>query len=179
MRFVHMALSILNPRADGEERSRTQFHIRFDDRLLDRTTSFSGIAKRMRGYHRDIENCISTRDSSQQRILESIDMNWLEQRIEVLDDPSYQPVLDTLEWSTIFRQSKDDTHCAGIIIMAGEDTCWKMFNTAPVVPPDTFQDGRVYRLRELDGGEPRYKWKAEHYCNVSTDLEFERRFGAG
>ena len=179
MRFVHMALSILNPRADVQEMAQTQFHIRFDDRLLDRTTSFSGIAERMRGYHRDLENCFSTRDSSQQRILDSIDMNWLEQRIEVLDDPSYQPVLDTLEWSTIFRQSKDDTHCAGIIIMAGEDTCWKMFNTAPVVPPDTFQDGRVYRLRELDGGEPMYKWKAEHYCNVSADLKYKERFSGG
>jgi hypothetical protein len=49
-------------------------------------------------------------------------MNWLEQRIEVLDNPSYQPALDTLEWSTIFRQSKDDTHRAGVIVMAGEDT---------------------------------------------------------
>jgi hypothetical protein len=24
-----------------------------------------------------------------------------------------------------------------------------------------------------------YKWKAEHYCNVSADLKYKERFGGG
>jgi hypothetical protein len=131
----------------------------------------------MKGYYRDLEGRANVNDLGVRRLVDSIDMNWLEQRIDVLTMPSYQPLSQTLDWYTIFRQSKDDTHCVGIIIMAGEEACGTLFNTAPVTPPDFFRgDGRVYRLRELDGvnAESNYRWKAEHYCNITLDRDFEQ-----
>jgi hypothetical protein len=170
MRYVHMALSILEPRSTPQYR----FNIRFDDRLLDETTSFSGIRKRMEGYYRDLEDSVDTHDPIVRKIADAIDMNWLEQRIDVLSQSSFRPLSDSLDWHTIFRQSRDDTPCVGIIIMAGLETCWNLFNTPLVEPPNTFRDGRVYRLRELEDTdiEPGHRWKAEHYCNISNDKDF-------
>ena len=61
--------------------------------------------------------------------------------------------------------------------MAGNETCRTLFNTAPVTPPDNFRgEGRAYRLRELEGANDgsEFRWKAEHYCNISADKEFEQ-----
>lgn len=167
MRYVHMALSILDPMGQSPFR----FQIRFDDRLLDEYTAVSTISKRMTGYYQDIEKASLDCDRSVRRIIDAVDSNWLEQRIEVLNTPNYVPPTNRLDWHTIFRQSRDDTSCVGIIIMAGEAACWDLFNMAPVTPPDLFKEGRVYRLRELDGTDSRSKlrWKAEHYCNVAVD----------
>ncbi|PMD47922.1 hypothetical protein L207DRAFT_607572 [Hyaloscypha variabilis F] len=174
MRYVHMALRFIGLESPAIIGYRCQ--IRFDDRLLDRTTSFEGIAERMMGYYRELEEATNTNDRTMRRLLDAIDMNWLEQRIDCLTPP-HQPLPEALDWYKIFRQSKDDPQCVGIIIMCGEETCRTLFNTAPVMPPDTFRgEGRVYRLRELEGANDRSKlrWKPEHYCNISRDKDFER-----
>lgn len=106
-------------------------------------------------------------------------MNWLEQRIDFLTLPtsSRRPLSQPLDWHTIFRQSKDDGNCAGIILIAGDETCRALFNTAPVTPPDNFRgDGRVYRLWELDTTTrgSGYIWKAEHYCKIAADKDFPK-----
>jgi hypothetical protein len=59
-----------------------RYQIRFDDRLLDNTTSFQGIAERMMGYYRELEEVASTNDPVMRKLLDAIDMNWLEQRID-------------------------------------------------------------------------------------------------
>lgn len=174
MRYVHMALCFI-----GLESAAAGYRcqIRFDDRLLDRATYFDGILERMRGYHRELDEVADTMDPRVRRLVDAIDMNWLEQRIDCLTLPSHQPLSQTLDWYTIFRQSKDDPDCVGIIIMAGDETCRTLFNTAPVTPPDNFRgDGRVYRLRQLEGAtsKSKFRWKAEHYCNISIDKEFEK-----
>ncbi len=174
MRYIHMALHFL-----GHELHISQqhpCHIRFDDRLLDRRTAFDGIPDRMEGYHRELEEAADSSDPLVRRIVEAIDMNWLEQRIDCITLPSYRPLSQVLDWSTIFRQSKDDKESAAIIVIAGEETCRTLCNTAPVMPPDNFRgEGRVYRLRELEGAnqESKFRWKAEHYCNIAVDRDFD------
>ena len=174
MRYVHMALRFIGLESPSTAEYCCQ--IRFDDRLLDRTTSFEGIAERMVGYHRELEEATNTNDPTMRRLLDSIDMSWLEQRIDCLTPP-HQSLPDTLDWYKIFRQSKDDAHCIGIIVMSGEETCKTLFNTAPVMPPDNFRgEGRVYRLRELEGADDKseLRWKSEHFCNISIDKDFEK-----
>jgi hypothetical protein len=142
---------------------------------LDSTTSFEGIKERMVGYYRELEEAVDANDLKMRRLLDSIDMNWLEQRIDCLTLP-YQTPSEKLDWYKIFRQSKDDAHCVGIIIMSGQETCRTLFNTAPVMPPDHFRgEGRVYRLRELEGANDgsRLRWKPERCCNISIDEDFE------
>ncbi len=174
MRYIHMALRFLGLELHKHEQN--PCHIRFDDRLLDRKTTFDGIPDRMEGYHRDLEEAADSSDPLVRRIIEAIDMNWLEQRIDCVTLPSYQPLSQVLDWSTIFRQNRDEEACAGIIVMAGEETCRALCNSAPVMPPDNFRgDGRVYRLRELEGAdyESKFRWKAEHYCNIAVDKDFD------
>ena len=149
MRYVHMALRFIGLESPTTTGYRCQ--IRFDDRLLDRTTSFEGIAERMMGYYRELEVAANSNDPTMRRLLDAIDMDWLGQRTDRLTPP-HQPLSETLDWYKIFRQSKDDAHCLGIIIMSGDETCRTLFNTAPVMPPDNFRGkGRVYRLREFEG----------------------------
>ena len=148
----------------------------FDDRLLDRTTSFDGIAERMVGYHQELDEAANSNDPTTRVVLDSIDMSWLEQRIDCLTSP-HEHIPETLDWHKIFRQSKDDAHCIGIIVMSGEETCRNLLNTAPVMPPDNFRgEGRVYRLRELEGADDKseLRWKSEHFCNISIDKDFEK-----
>lgn len=174
MRYVHMALDFLGLEAEIPFGYRCQ--IRIDDRLLDKTTSFVGIPERMKGYYREIEETADTEDPKVRRLLDAIDVNWLEQRIDCLTLPSYRPLSQTLDWYTIFRQSRDDPYCVGIIVMAGQETCRTLFNTAPVAPPDNFRgEGRVYRLQELEGANDysKLRWKAEHFCNISVDKDFD------
>jgi hypothetical protein len=176
MRYVHLALRFI-----GLESTTVEYRcqIRFDDRLLDKRTSFDGITERMMGYHQEISEAADTIDPKARRLVDAIDMNWLEQRIDYLTLPSHRPLSQTLDWYTIFRQSKDEPDCVGIIIMAGDETCKTLFNTAPVTPPDNFRgEGRVYRLRELQGAtdQSKFRWKAEHYCNISVDEDFEKLF---
>ena len=105
----------------------------------------------MVGYYRELEVAANSNDPTMRRLLDAIDMDWLGQRTYRLTPP-HQPLSETLDWYRIFRQSKDDTHCIGIIIMSGDETCRTLFNTAPVMPPDNFRgEGRVYRLREFEG----------------------------
>lgn len=172
MRYVHMALRFIV--LDSSRSTGYRCQVRFDDRLLDRTTSFEGITERMIRYHRDLEEAANSNSPKIRRLLDAIDMNWLEQRIECLTSP-YQSLPETLDWYKIFRQSKDDTCCVGIIIMSGTERCETLFNIAPVAPPDNFGEGRVYRLRELEGANDRSKlrWKPEHYCNISRDKDFD------
>jgi len=174
MRYVHMALRFIG--LESPINTGYSCQIRFDDRLLDRTTSFEGIAERMMGYYRELEEAANTKNPTMRRLLDAIDMNWLEQRIDCLT-PLYHPLPETLDWYKIFRQSKDDAHCLGIIIMSGDETCRTLFNTAPVMPPDNFRgEGRVYRLGELEGANDgsKLRWKPEHYCNISRDKDFEK-----
>jgi Prion-inhibition and propagation len=174
MRYIYMALRFLGLGAPTLFGYRCQ--IRIDDRLLDETTSFVGIPERMRGYYQELEEAADREDPKVRSLLDAIDLNWLEQRIDCLTPPSYQPLSQTLDWHTIFRQSKDDPYCVGIIVMAGQETCRTLFHTAPVTPPDNFRgEGRVYRLRELEGvnDQSKFRWKAEHYCNMSVDKDFD------
>jgi hypothetical protein len=176
MRYVHMALRFLD--LDSQVPPDYRCQIRFDDRLLDKYTLFDTVAERMEGYHRELEDAADTKDARVRRIVDAIDMNWLEQRIDFLTLPAgpHHPLPRPLDWYTIFRQSKDDGYCAGIIVMAGDDTCRTMFNTAPVTPPDNFRGhGRVYRLRVLQPNphDARNLWKAEHYCNIAADKNFD------
>ncbi|ERF70978.1 hypothetical protein EPUS_09083 [Endocarpon pusillum Z07020] len=174
MRYIHMAFRFLGLDAPTSFGYRCQ--IRIDDRLLDKTTSFVGITERMGGYYRELEDAADSEDPKVQSFLNAIDLNWLAQRIDCLTLPSYQPLSQTLNWSTIFRQSKDDPYCVGIIVMAGQETCRTLFHTPPVTPPDSFRgEGRVYRLRELQGvnDQSKFRWKAEHYCNIAEDKDFD------
>jgi Prion-inhibition and propagation len=174
MRYIHMALLFLGLEAQTSFGYRCQ--IRIDDRLLDKTTSFVDIPERMGGYYRELVEAADSEDPKVRSLLDAIDLNWLEQRIDCLTLPSYRPLSQTLDWYTIFRQSKDDPYCVGIIVMAGQETCKTLFRTAPVTPPDNFRgEGRVYRLRELEGvnDKSKFRWKAEHYCNMSVDKDFD------
>lgn len=174
MRYVHMALRFIGLESPHNTWYRCQ--ICFDDRLLDRTTSFDGIAERMVGYHQELDEAANSNDPTTRVVLDSIDMSWLEQRIDCLTSP-HEHIPETLDWHKIFRQSKDDAHCIGIIVMSGEETCRNLLNTAPVMPPDNFRgEGRVYRLRELEGADDtsKLRWKPEHFCNISRDKDFER-----
>lgn len=60
--------------------------------------------------------------------------------------------------------------------MSGAETCRTLFHTALVMPPENFRgEGRVYRLRELEGANDgsKLRWRPEHYCNISIDKDFE------
>jgi hypothetical protein len=182
MQSVHLALCFVQEQLATFGKLRFECHIRFDDRLLDQDTCFDKIPDRMKGYYRDLENFADSPDQRPRPLVNAVDMSWLEQRIDVVTQPHWRPLSEELDWSTIFRQSKDNTNCIGIVIIAGEASCRTMLNAPPVLPPDTFRgDGRVYRLRELDGAtaESMWTWKAEHHCNIAVDKDLKRLFGEG
>ncbi len=175
-RYLHMALALLDKTSMFYN---CYVQLRFDDRLLDEETGLKDLISRMKGYYADVEDALYRDDADLKRILEAVDMNWLEQRIESLT--STAPSNTTLDWGTIFRQTKDDTSCVGVIVMAGELASREMLNAAPVVPPETLRDGLVYRLKVLADTTiySKYRWKAEHYCNVVKDKDWALEADAG
>ena len=60
MRYVHMVLRFAG--LESPTTTRYRWKIRFDDRLIYRTTSFEGIAERMIGYYRELEEIANTDD---------------------------------------------------------------------------------------------------------------------
>jgi hypothetical protein len=84
-----MALAIL----ESQSPPISHYHIRIDDRLFDLTICFSDVLERTKGYYRDLENRASI-GPRVRMVVDSIDMNWLEQRIDVLTLPSPTPLAD-------------------------------------------------------------------------------------
>jgi hypothetical protein len=168
-RYVHMAIAVM----EKVRELGGGVTIRFDDRLLDNETSINDVLGRMQGYVADIDEASNSKSMNvdQQKLVDAIDLNWLEQRVEVLEEIAgsrRRQLPETLSWGSIFDASRDDPLCSGIIVLAGKTTCATMFNSIPVRAPEIFKEGRIYRLRYLDPGpeDDPFCWKAEHYCNV-------------
>ncbi|KAL9110896.1 MAG: hypothetical protein Q9227_004696 [Pyrenula ochraceoflavens] len=175
-RYLHMAACFAHMKLPSNAPPYT-CRIRIDDRLLDPSISFPDIADRMQRYHENVEDALQDLSLGDTDFANAIDLSWLERRLDVLFSPDYEPLSETLDWNTIFRASRDDDECAAIIILAGETACEAMLNAEPVLPPDYFRgERRVYRLNELDNRhrpDSRHVWKAEHYCNIAVDKEFD------
>lgn len=74
MRYVHMALRFLG--LDSQVPPAYSCQIRFDDRLLEKSTAFDTVAERMEGYHRELEDAADTKDARIRRMPE-YEESWM------------------------------------------------------------------------------------------------------